>query len=193
MTDIDSTQPIPPPAAKRGLGAGGFAILGAIVVVVAVIGLALARNQQGQPTSGAAPDFSLETLDGGTFTLSEQRGKVVVINFWASWCAPCHDEAPGLQTLYETYQATHPDRVMFVGVTHADAPDDSRAFVQQYGITFPNLPDTRGVISKNLYRITGVPETFVIGPDGQVAQFYYSAVNPVALANEIDALLEAAT
>ncbi len=189
MTESDVQKTAAP---ARGLG-GAWAILLLVGVVIAVIGLALLRNQQGQPTDGTAPDFTLTGLDGTPFRLSEQRGRIVVLNFWASWCAPCADEAPALQALSARYAVSHPGRVQFVGVTHSDEPDDSAAFVARYGITYPNLPDTRADVSKRLYRITGVPETFLIDAEGQVVGFFYSAVDPVALAAAIDPLLAAAS
>ncbi|MBK8024911.1 MAG: TlpA family protein disulfide reductase [Chloroflexi bacterium] len=143
MTDMDLLQQMQdesPEAAgpRKGLGAGPIFILAAVVVFVAVVGVALARQNAPQPTSGEAPDFTINTFAGQNFRLSDFRGQPVVINFWASWCAPCHDEAPALQALWERYEG----RVMFIGITHADEPDDSRAFMERYGITYPT-PKTR--------------------------------------------------
>lgn len=160
-------------------------VLAVIVVVIAVVGIALVRQRQPQPTTGAAPDFTITTFDGEAFTLSEQRGKVVVVNFWASWCAPCREEAPALQRLSERYG----ERVVFLGITHADPVQDSLAFIEQYGITYANAEDPRDEVSKRLYRITGVPESFVVDQEGQVARFFFSAVDEVEMAALLDDLL----
>lgn len=183
----------PPPPPRRGVGAVAFAVLGVFVIVIAVVGIALARSQQRQPTEGAAPDFALPTLDGGTFRLSEQRGKVVVLNFWASWCAPCREEAPALERMWREYSARYPDRIVFFGVSHADAPSDSQGFIDRYAITYPNAADTRGEVTGRLYRITGVPETFVIDADGQVVRFFFAAVTEAQLRPVLDGLLTEAS
>ncbi len=183
----------PPPPPRRGVGAVAFAVLGVFVIVIAVIGIALARSQQRQPTEGAAPDFALTTLDGSTFRLSEQRGRVVVLNFWASWCAPCREEAPALERLWREYSARYPDRIVFVGVSHADSPSDSQGFIDRYAITYPNAADTRGEVTGRLYRITGVPETFVIDADGQVVRFFFAAVTEAQLRPVLDGLLTEAS
>lgn len=187
MSDLlEQLEPTNTAPARRGLSVGSLVLLAGVVVAVIVIGIALVRSQQGQPTSGLAPDFTLNTLDGEPFRLSDQRGKVVVINFWASWCGPCRDEAPALQRLWERYRD---QGVVILGVTYADEPDDSRAFMQEFGLTYPNLDDARSEVSKNLYHITGVPETFVIDQAGNVARFIFSAINEEQLTAIIDELL----
>jgi cytochrome c biogenesis protein CcmG/thiol:disulfide interchange protein DsbE len=174
------------PARKRGLGPGSLLVLLAVVAVAAVIGVAFVRQQQTQPTSGAAPDFSITTFDGDTFRLSDLRGQVVVINFWASWCVPCREEAPALESIWQQYR----DRgVVVLGVAYADLDNDSLAFMREFGITYPNGPDTGTTISDNLYHITGVPETFIIDQDGQVAEFVFGNVSERGLSASLDALL----
>src|SRR5690606_10286009 len=81
-----------------------LALILGVVVTLVVLGISLLRVGQQQPTSGLAPDFSFQTFDGGTFRLAEQRGQVVIVNFWASWCVPCRDEAPILQGVWERYR-----------------------------------------------------------------------------------------
>jgi cytochrome c biogenesis protein CcmG/thiol:disulfide interchange protein DsbE len=187
MSDLlEQLEQAESPSARRGLSAGALVLLAGVVVAVIVIGVAFLRSQQTQPTSGLAPDFTLPTLDGETFRLSDQRGQVVVINFWASWCGPCRDEAPALQRIWERYRD---QGVMVVGVTYADEPDDSRAFMREFGVTYPNLDDARSEVSKDFYHITGVPETFVVDQAGNVARFYFSVVNEAELTAVIDELL----
>ncbi|HVU12144.1 MAG TPA: TlpA disulfide reductase family protein [Phototrophicaceae bacterium] len=173
MTDIDILQQLeqdePPP--RHGLSLAAYVLLIGVTLTVLVMGIALVRQQQGRPTAGPAPDFSLQTFDGSTFHLAAEKGKVVVINFWASWCEPCKEEAPALESLYEQYQDKG---VEFLGVTYADDPKDSQAFMQQYGMTYPVAEDGHSDVSKGLYRIQGVPETFVIDKQGNIQSFFYS-------------------
>jgi cytochrome c biogenesis protein CcmG/thiol:disulfide interchange protein DsbE len=160
-------QALPP---KRGLSIGSVVLLIGVALTVLVFGIALVRQQQGQPTQGPAPNFTLTTLDGKEFTLSEHRGKVVVINFWASWCGPCRNEAPAFESLWQRYKD---EDVVFLGITYADNPADSRAFIEEYGMTYPVAEDGRSEVSKALYHIQGVPETFVIDKEGNIHRFFY--------------------
>ena len=178
-----------PPEPRRGLSVGSIVLLVGITLTAIVFGIALARQNQTQPTSGPAPDFTLTTMDGGQLRLSDQRGKIVVVNFWASWCIPCHNEAPILQTIWEQYR----DRgVVVVGVAYTDTESGAREFIQQYGQTYPNGLDVGTRISE-LYNITGVPETFIIDQDGNVAEFIISEVNEIGLRTTLDDLLEETT
>ena len=173
MSDLDILQQLeeeaPPP--RRGLSIGTIVLLVGVALTVLVFGIALVRQQQGQPTAGPAPDFVLKTFNGNEFRLSEQRGKVVVINFWASWCGPCRNEAPILEDLWQQYQDQN---VVFLGITFADDPKDSLKFMAEFGTTFPNAEDGKSEVSKALYRIEGVPETFVIDKQGNIRRFFYS-------------------
>jgi len=144
-----------------------FGIVG--LVIVAMLGvLALAVRQHSAPplASGSAPDFTLTTFDGETYKLSELKGKPVVINFWASWCIPCRDEAPGLQRAWENYR----DRGLIVlGVDYVDTEADAKKFIAEFKETYPNGPDLGTRISQS-YHITGVPETYFIDKDGKLLQ-----------------------
>jgi cytochrome c biogenesis protein CcmG/thiol:disulfide interchange protein DsbE len=172
MSNLDILQEINPEVPpRRGLSLAAIVLLVGVALTVLVFGFALVRQQQGQPTQGPAPDFTLTTFDGGTFRLSDYRGKVVVINFWASWCGPCRDEAPALESLWQQYKDKG---VVFLGVTYADDPKDSQQFMAEFGVSYPNAEDGRSDVSKALYRIQGVPETFVIDKQGNIENFFYS-------------------
>jgi cytochrome c biogenesis protein CcmG/thiol:disulfide interchange protein DsbE len=176
----------PQPEPKAGFSLGSWVLMLGIAVAAVVFGIQLANQNQIQPQPGdTAPDFALTTFDGQPLKLSDLRGKIVVVNFWASWCPPCRDEAPDLQAIWEDYGA---QGVVVVGVAWLDADRDSRAFMTEFGMTYPNAPDTGEVVGK-LYRITGAPENFVIDQNGVIA---HTIVNPVtydSLATLLDALL----
>jgi cytochrome c biogenesis protein CcmG/thiol:disulfide interchange protein DsbE len=147
-----------------------------------MLGISLARAGQTQPASGPAPDFTLRTFDGELFSLAEQRGKVVIVNFWASWCVPCREEAPILQEVWERYRGRG---VVMVGVDYLDVERDALAFIDEFGITYPNGLDMGKTISKR-YRIKGVPETFIVDQEGNIVEFYVGA----AKEGQLDAILE---
>jgi len=191
MTDLDilkELEPAEPAAPRRGLSLGSIVLLAGILMVVIVVGVALLRAKQGQPTSGQAPDFTVTTFDGETIRLSELRGRPVVVNFWASWCGPCRDEAPRFQSIWERYRD---QGVMILGITYVDDENDSRAFMAEYGVTYPNAPDVGTVISEELYFIQGVPETFVIDQAGNVVDFFWFLEDEEQLTDTLDRLLQA--
>lgn len=170
---------------QRRFSPFSVALLIGIILLVSVVGVQLVARGATQPTSGPAPDFALMTYDGDTFRLSDLRSKVVVVNFWASWCVPCRDEAPVLQSLWERYRGRG---VMLVGVDYVDTETNARAFIDEFGITYPNGPDIGTRISAD-YHIQGVPETFVIDQQGNVQNLIIAPVQPGQLEAMIDRLL----
>lgn len=187
MTDANFSVIEPEATAPRrgGLGLGSIVLLVGILAVVAVFGWALIRSNQTQPTAGPAPDFTLTTYDGKEYRLSDLRGQVVIVNFWASWCIPCHDEAPALQRVHERYQ----DRgVVLLGVAYTDTDTNALAFMNQYSITYPNGPDIGTRISDR-YNIVGVPETFIIDQQGNIVRFIMQPTTEAELSAIIDGLL----
>ena len=169
----------------RGFSPASIVLLAGLVLFAAVVGMQLAARNTTQPSSGPAPDFELTTFDGGIVRLSDLRGTVVVVNFWSSWCGPCRDEAPILQNLWERYRD---QGLMLIGVDYVDTESNALAFIQEFGITYPNGPDLGTRISED-YHIQGVPETFVINQEGNVVQFVIAPIQSGQLEPTIDRLL----
>ena len=115
--------------------------------------------QEGRP----APDFTFPDLDGRKVSLSDFRGKVVLVNIWATWCPPCRDEMPSMQKLYERFKGEHFE-ILAVSID-ADGREAVAPFMQQMNLTFPVLLDPKEKI-RSLYGITGVPESFIVDRDG---------------------------
>jgi peroxiredoxin len=166
-----------------------------VVVIVAVAVLAVALVVIGQKrkfepvvAGTAAIDFTLPDLKGSEMALSETRGKVVFLNFWATWCKPCEDEMPSMQALYGRLKGQPFEMVavsvdkpgLFQGLKRAvlslfgseASTDDSevvREFVQRHKLTFTVLHDRSGKV-KDVYKSTGVPETFILDQNGVIAE-----------------------
>ncbi len=113
-----------------------------------------------------APDFTLPTLDGNSASLADYRGKVVLLNFWATWCPPCIWEMPSMESLYQRFK----DRGFEVLAVSIDTKGEDvvRPFVKDYNLTFPVLLDSDSDVYRR-YGVTGVPESFIIDRDGKVA------------------------
>jgi len=160
----------------------------AVVGVAALIGLlgwGLVQAQRGPVEKGMAPDFTLTSFDGRTLSLSDLRGQVVIVNFWASWCPPCREEAAYLEQTWRKYQ----DRgVVFIGVDYVDAEKEALAYIDEFDITYFNGPDTGTRISTD-YNIQGVPETFFIDKTGVLRGVKIGPLAPPELDNKIDGLL----
>jgi peroxiredoxin len=112
----------------------------------------------------AAPDFTLRTMNGPNMRLQEQRGRVVMVNFWATWCGPCRQEMPQLNRLYEKYHAAG---FVLLGVNVDDDQRKAAEVAGKLGVTFPVLLDSDKLVSK-LYDLSTMPSTIIIDRDGKV-------------------------
>ncbi|MBN8549054.1 MAG: TlpA family protein disulfide reductase [Deltaproteobacteria bacterium] len=124
-------------------------------------------SETGLNPGDLAPDFKLPGLDSREYSLSSFRGKVVLLNFWASWCGPCVSEMPALQRLHDQFK-DQGFSVVAVGID--DEPGALEEFRQKFGLSFPVLVDTTGV-TKSGYKTTGVPESFIIDAAGRMVMF----------------------
>jgi cytochrome c biogenesis protein CcmG/thiol:disulfide interchange protein DsbE len=159
-----------------------------VLALLGVLGVSLLRSQQGPVGVGSkAPAFTLTTFQEEQIDLTDLRGKVVVINFWASWCKPCEEEAADLE---QAYQIMKDRGVIFLGINYVDTEPEALGYLDRFGISYPNGPDLGTRISQ-AYRIRGVPETFVIGPDGRVSSFQKGPyLSLSAITQAVEAALE---
>lgn len=169
-----------------------FFILVSAMPVLALLAYGLSRDLGSFPSpliGREAPSFALSLFDGGTFSLDEHRGKVVVINVWASWCIPaCYNEAPALEAAWQRYRERD---VVFVGVNYQDREAAAREFLARFRHTFPHGPDLGSRVSI-AYGVRGVPETFFIDRDGRLAHRHVGEISFDALAQHIERLLNGA-
>ena len=134
----------------------------------------------------SAPAFALTTFGGKAMSLESYRGKVVVLNFWASWCYPaCYEEAPVLEA---SWRRLEPQGVVVLGVAIQDKVPDSLEFIRRFGLTFPNAPDPAGKVSID-YGVYGVPETFIIDRQGVIRRKHVGAVTDGVFRESVEPLL----
>jgi peroxiredoxin len=135
-----------------------------------------------------APNITGELLSGEKFELDQHAGSIVVMNFWASWCAPCRVEAPDLQQIYEQYQ---PKGVEMIGVLVRDTKGQGQTYSQQVGLTYPSLfdPSTKVALQLSGYPLAAIPSTVVFDADGRVAAAYVSVVDLESLTSTLEKLL----
>ena len=173
------------PHSKWGFRFTAILAFGILIALLSLMGWGLARAQRGQVQQGFAPDFSLTTFDGQNISLKDLRGKVIVLNFWASWCQPCRAEANYLEQTWRKYK----DRgVVFIGVDYVDTEPNALAYIHEFGITYFNGPDLGTRISQS-YGIKGVPETFYIAKNGELRGLKIGPLESPELEQKIDELL----
>jgi peroxiredoxin len=143
------------------------------------------REATPEPAVGRpAPDFTLETLDGGAFTLSAQVGTPIVLNFWATWCGPCQRELPALQLAAERYAG----QVQIVGVDQGEDAAVVQNYVKQLGLSFAIPMDADHAVAHR-YRVLGLPTTFFIDRNGVIRHLWTGEMNSITLAEGIARIL----
>lgn len=170
-----------------------------LVGLLAILGVQLNRTQEGTVQPGSAiNDFTIALFEGYDFNgqtqinLSDLRGKVVVINFWASWCKPCEQEAAALEAAWREYEST--GQVVFIGADYVDTPTEASIYLKKFDITYPNGEDRdlqRQRPLSQYFRITGVPETYFIDKDGVLSYVHIGPLTSMEqIRTQIDPLLE---
>lgn len=162
-----------------------------LIGLLVLLAVGLSRKQQGTVQPGErVGNFRLELFSGYEYngqsqiTFDELRGKVLLINFWASWCKPCEQEAPELRSAWNYYKSR--GDVLFLGVDYVDTEPHAREYLKKFDITFPNGPDIGTRISQQ-FRIKGVPETYFIDRDGVLR---FVQVGPFTSENQIRAIID---
>lgn len=138
-------------------------LVAALALLVGVAPQAMAET-----INGKAPDFTLKSRSGENIKLSELRGKVVFINFWASWCGPCRQEMPVLDQLYQRYRDLD---FTVLGVNVEENPDAARSLLKDVPVTFPILFDSSNSVTK-LYQVKGMPSSILVDRDGNMRHVY---------------------
>jgi cytochrome c biogenesis protein CcmG, thiol:disulfide interchange protein DsbE len=157
-----------------------------LAALLVLLFFGLLKTQRGQMKVGEkAPAFTLTSFDGTTYNLADLKGKVVLVNIWASWCKPCEEEAPDLETAWRYYQPR--GDVLFLGVAWTDTDKKSLEYLQKFDITYPNGPDL-GTRIYQAYRSTGVPETYIIDRNGILA---YAKISPFESPAEVQQAIDA--
>ena len=139
----------------------------ALIAPLALAALLLLAAPHAVPAiapASSAPDFTLRTMEGPNLRLNEQRGHVVLVNFWATWCGPCRQEMPHLNRLFEKYRASG---FVLLGVNVDDDPRNAAEVAAKLGVKFPMLLDTDRKVS-HLYDLSSMPSTLLIDRDGKV-------------------------
>ncbi|MDE0429818.1 MAG: TlpA disulfide reductase family protein [Caldilineaceae bacterium] len=172
------------PPSARAVSMWRIFFVGVILLFIVLLAVGLWKTiKDGQRAAGEAPELSFATFDGEEVVLRDLRGKGVVVNFWASWCAPCREEAALLE---QTWRREKENGIVFLGLDYLDQEPAALAYLAEFDVTYPNGPDLRSRAARR-YRIQGVPETFFISPEGKIVDI---VVGPIAGQQEMDALLD---
>ena len=170
-----------------------------LVGLLTIVGFQLNRVQEGTVQPGSPiNNFTIEMFEGYDYNgqsqiqFSDLRGKVVVINFWASWCKPCEQEAAALEAAWREYEST--GQVVFIGADYVDTPTEASIYLKKFNITYPNGEDRdlqRERPLSQYFRITGVPETYFVDKEGVLNYVHIGPLTSIEQIRErIDPLLE---
>lgn len=191
-THTTTLPQMPQPSPEVGPGSARLVALIVGVIVVALIGLMIwgigkrAAGTVGSVpvTTRPAPAFTVPLFEGGQFSLASTQGKPVLINFWASWCIPCEEEAAVLEQASRVYG----DRVAFIGIDVQDTEPAAREFLRRFGVTYPNGRDLSGTIAVE-YGMSGVPETYFVDRSGMLVRKWQGPLDEARLRGFLDDLL----
>jgi cytochrome c biogenesis protein CcmG/thiol:disulfide interchange protein DsbE len=165
-----------------------FIVVLAVLAVVGLLGFGLiSKGEASLAVGDRAPDKELSRLgQPGSGEIADYRGRWVLVNFWASWCAPCKTEAPALETFQSENAA---DNFTVLGINLDDTTGDAMDFVARYGLTYPQLREGDGADRRDAYGMTGFPESFLIDPQGHVALIRRGPVDDSYLKQQIAPLI----
>ena len=193
MSDPNTPAPNPPNTPPWWLSRRMLVVL-ALVPAAMLLGLlawAVINPTEEVVSAGCvegqkAPDFAVQGLQGDMVRLSDAQGKVVMVDFWASWCPSCREEASHLAELYEEYKARG---VEFIGVAIWDYPEELLKYVEQFDLTYPNALDESGTVAID-YGVVATPEKCFIDRSGNMVSKFVGPTSPVVLRQQLDQLLE---
>ena len=159
-----------------------------VIGLLVLLGIGLQRTQVQPVAAGEpAPDFSLASFSGEQINLADLRGKIVIVNFWASWCTPCEQEAADLQAAWEKYEPR--GDVLFLGIDYVDTETEALQYLTKFNITYPNGPDL-GQTIYTTFHASGVPETYLIDREGMLAHTKIGAFTSLGeITSVVDSML----
>ncbi len=207
MHEPSSSEPIAPSQMSSGhrgqrplwhLLALNIALLAVLVSAVWLALWFLRRSEAPRPAPSAgdflaaqaltigtvAPEFTLPQLDGGQISLSQLRGRPVLVNFWATWCAPCRSEMPALQRVAAQYAGSG---LVVIGINQLEDEATVQEFVREFGLTFPIALDRDGVTSR-AWRVYGIPQTYLVDRDGTIRKAWVGPVTEQSVTRALDEL-----
>jgi peroxiredoxin len=147
-----------------------FVVIGILILAWVVYLFYREGSRESIALGKVAPDFELASLSNQTYLLSSFRGKVLLLNFWATWCGPCKEEMPALEKLYQSLKGEGGFELLAVSVDRTGR-EDVEPFIQEQGVTFPILLDSLARVSE-LYQVYKLPETFLIDGEGKIVEHY---------------------
>lgn len=163
---MSEDTPVPPPPPKGGLQLNNAVIIGGLLLLTVVLAASELFGGSGLAPQQPAPDIAWRTLEGAPVRLHELRGKIVLLNFWATWCPPCNDEMPELVELAKAYEGKG---VVFVAMNPDESPDAVRAWLAHHDDVRPYI-GLSTADSASAFRVEALPTTYVIDAQGNVSR-----------------------
>lgn len=159
--------------------------LAVILPIIGILAYGFGRDPRYIPSpliGRPAPSFTVTLFDGGKLSLEDLRGKIVFLNFWASWCPPCRAEARDLEQIWQRFKD---QEVVFLGIDIQDREEDARAFLREFNITYPNGRDGSGKIAID-YGVWGIPETFFLDREGRITYKHVGTLGQVLITAKLE-------